>query len=63
MEINLGEKMTEYKRKNIWENLSSDQEKELESLSKDYMDFLDKAKTERLAAKEIVKLAKKSRLC
>ena len=52
--------MTEYKRKNVWENLSSDQEKELESLSKDYMDFLDKAKTERLAAKEIVKYAKKA---
>ena len=43
--------MTEYKRKNVWENLSQDQEKELESLSKDYMDFLDKGKTERLAAK------------
>ena len=52
--------MTEYKRKNVWENLSSDQENELKSLSKDYMDFLDKAKTERLAAKEIVKLAKKA---
>lgn len=52
--------MTEYKRKNVWENLSQDQEKELESLSKDYMDFLDKGKTERLAAKEIVNLAKKA---
>ena len=49
--------MTEYKRKNVWENLSQDQEKELESLSKDYMDFLDKGKTERLAAKEIINLA------
>ena len=52
--------MTEYKRKNVWENLSQDQEKELESLSKDYMDFLDKGKTERLAAKEIINLAKKA---
>lgn len=52
--------MTEYKRKNVWENLSLEQEKELENLSKDYMDFLDKAKTERLAAKEIVKYAKEA---
>lgn len=52
--------MTEYKRKNVWENLSPDKEKELESLSKDYMDFLNIAKTERLACKEIVRIAKEN---
>lgn len=50
--------MTEYKRKNVWENLSQDEEEKLESLSKDYMGFLDRAKTERLAASEIVNIAK-----
>lgn len=60
MEINLGEDMAEYKRKNVWENLTGFQEKELENLSKDYMDFLNVAKTERLATKELVRYAKEN---
>lgn len=49
--------MTEYKRKNVWENLSDDKLLDLEDLSKDYMNFLDESKTERMAVKEIVKRA------
>ncbi|MDY3006877.1 aminopeptidase [Anaerococcus sp. AGMB00486] len=52
--------MTEYKRKNVWQNLTTDEEKELENLSKDYMNFLDVAKTERLACSEIVRYAKEN---
>lgn len=47
--------MTKYKRK-MCGKIYPRWGKKLESLSKDYMDFLDKAKTERLAASEIVKI-------
>ena len=44
----------EYKRKNIWLNIDDEQQNELEEISKDYINFLNTAKTERLAAKEII---------
>lgn len=46
-----------YERKNVWENLSAKELSELESYSKDYIDFLSKAKTERLAVKEVEAMA------
>ena len=59
MEINLGEIM-EYKRKNVWLNIDQAKKDELESLSTDYMDFMNKSKTERLAVKEIVRRAEEA---
>lgn len=47
----------EYKRKNVWLNIDQAKKDELENLSSDYMDFMNKSKTERLAVKEIVKRA------
>ncbi|MCR4961153.1 MAG: aminopeptidase [Lachnospiraceae bacterium] len=46
--------------KNIWENYSQKQLRELEVFCKDYRDFLDNAKTEREAVNVIVNLAEKS---
>ena len=50
----------EYKRKNVWLNIDQAKKDELESLSTDYMDFMDKSKTERLAVKEIVRRAEEA---
>lgn len=50
----------EYKRKNVWLNIDDNQKTELEEISKDYINFLNTAKTERLAAKEIVRRAKEN---
>ena len=50
----------EYKRKNIWLNIDQAKKDELESLSTDYMDFMNKSKTERLAVKEIVRRAEEA---
>ncbi len=47
----------EYKRKNIWLNINEDQKQELFNISDDYINFLDTARTERLAVKEIIKRA------
>lgn len=47
----------EYKRKNVWLNIDQNQKNELEKISKDYIDFLNIAKTERLATNEIIKRA------
>lgn len=47
----------EYKRKNVWLNVDDKQKEEIEEISKDYINFLNTAKTERLAAKEIIKRA------
>lgn len=46
--------------KNIWENYSSKQLKELEVLNKDYRDFLDNCKTERECVNNIVNMVEKS---
>ncbi len=50
----------EYKRKNVWQNIDQAKKDELEILSTDYMDFMNKSKTERLAVKEIVRRAKEA---
>lgn len=52
--------MMEYKRKNVWLNIDQAKKDELESLSTDYMDFMNKSKTERLAVKEIVRRAEEA---
>lgn len=44
--------------KNIWADAKEEKKVEIFSFSKDYMDFLDEAKTERMATKEAVRLAK-----
>lgn len=50
----------EYKRKNVWLNIDQAKKDELENFSSDYMDFMNKSKTERLAVKEIVKRAEEA---
>ncbi|MDO4779106.1 MAG: aminopeptidase [Tissierellia bacterium] len=47
----------QYKRKNVWENLDEKELLELEKYSKEYIDFLSSSKTERLAVKEIRRMA------
>ncbi len=47
----------EYKRKNLWLNIDENQKNDLEEISKDYIYFLNTAKTERLATKEIIRRA------
>lgn len=47
----------EYKRKNLWLNIDENQKNDLEEISKDYINFLSTAKTERLATKEIIRRA------
>ena len=47
----------EYKRTNAWLAMDEADLDKLEAMSKDYLDFMDKAKTERMAVKEIVKRA------
>ena len=44
--------------KNIWVDAKEEKKVEIFSFSKDYMDFLDEAKTERMATKEAIRLAK-----
>lgn len=46
-----------YERKPVWETLGPDQRREALSLAEDYKRFLDAAKTERLAVKEIARQA------
>lgn len=50
----------EYKRKNVWLNIDDKKKNELEAISKDYIDFLNIAKTERLATKEIIRRAEEA---
>lgn len=47
-----------YEKVNVWDKLSDEEMVELEEYSKKYIDFLSKAKTERLATKIIVEHAK-----
>ncbi|HBN00455.1 MAG TPA: aminopeptidase [Firmicutes bacterium] len=44
--------------KNIWVDANEEKKTKIFSFSKDYMDFLDNAKTERMATKEAIRLAK-----
>lgn len=46
--------------KNVWEKINSEEEEELFNLNEDYKKFLDTSKTEREAAKEIIKTAKEN---
>jgi len=46
-----------YERKNVWQSVDEKELERIESYSKDYMDFLSRAKTERLAVREIEKKA------
>lgn len=50
----------EYKRKNLWLNIDENQKNDLEEISKDYINFLNTAKTERLATKEIIRRAEEN---
>lgn len=50
----------EYKRKNVWLNIDDSKKSKLEEISKDYIDFLNISKTERLATKEIIRRAKEA---
>lgn len=50
----------EYTRKNVWLNIDDNKKNELEEISKDYIDFLNVSKTERLATKEIIRRAEKA---
>ena len=50
----------EYKRKNVWLNIDDSKKSKLEEISKDYIDFLNVSKTERLATKEIIRRAKEA---
>lgn len=45
-------------RNNGWDHLTAAKEKAVEKLSKEYMSFLDRSKTERTCAKEIIRQAK-----
>lgn len=49
-----------YERTKVLNFISDQERKEMEKYSKDYIDFLSLAKTERLACKEIVKAAEES---
>lgn len=46
--------------KNVWEKINSEEKEELFNLNEDYKKFLDTSKTEREAAKEIIKTAKEN---
>lgn len=50
----------EYKRKNAWKEMNQADLSSLEELSTDYLDFMNKSKTERMAVKEIIKRAEKA---
>lgn len=55
----LQEKLT-HKWKNIWDVIGTEEGKEVFSFGDDYKEFLDNAKTERLAAEEIIKIAEEN---
>ncbi|MGA1792596.1 MAG: aminopeptidase [Thermoplasmatota archaeon] len=48
------------KKSSIWEQVTGAQKKEIERISGQYMDFISKAKTERIVTDELVSLLKKS---
>ncbi len=55
----LQERLT-HKWKNVWETLDSNEKEKVFALNEDYKDFLDKGKTEREAAIEIIRVAKEN---
>ena len=52
----LQEKLT-HKWKNVWEALDNDEREKAFAINEEYKDFLDKGKTEREAAEQIIKVA------
>ncbi|MCU0799655.1 MAG: aminopeptidase [Candidatus Thermoplasmatota archaeon] len=54
------EKKLSMKRRSIWETATKAQKGAIESISKDYMDFIGKAKTERLTVRELISGLKKA---
>ena len=52
-----------YSTKNAWETFDSVEEKNVFSFCEGYKEFLNNAKTERLATKEAVKIAKENGFC
>jgi len=52
-----------YSTKNAWETFDSSEKENVFSFSEKYIDFLNNAKTERLATKEAVKIAKENGFC
>lgn len=48
------------KKVSAWENLTAAKEKAIEKLSSEYLTFLDRSKTERTCAKEIIRQAKEN---
>ena len=53
--------MTETKKKVAWESADAAMKKDIMDFCEGYMHFLDAAKTEREAAKEIVRIARENR--
>lgn len=47
-------------KKNGWDRIAEGEDKEIEAYSKDYQEFLDASKTERLCAIEVIRQAEKS---
>lgn len=54
------QKSLTYKSKNVWERVDSEEREKIFRLNEDYKEFLDKCKTEREAALEIVDIASKN---
>lgn len=52
-----------YSTKNIWENIDEAEKEAIFNFSKGYIDFLNAAKTERLATNEIIKIVKEYGFC
>lgn len=55
-----GKKLQEsltHKWRNVWETLASDEREKVFAINEEYKDFLDKGKTEREAASEIIRIA------
>ncbi len=55
----LQEKLT-HKWKNVWETLDKGEKEKVFAINEGYKDFLDKGKTEREAAKEIIRIAREN---
>lgn len=55
-----GKKLQEsltHKWRNVWETLTSDEREKVFAINEEYKDFLDKGKTEREAASEVIRIA------
>ena len=52
-----------YKRKNVYENLSEQEYKEMFELCDEYREFLDEGKTERECVEKSIKMAELQKRC